>query len=298
MLQLALFSLLPNVVAIIFGLCNNFGLSSDSDLLRYICSCGDIIIYALTFLLPTLFISKYVPKREETVTYAKRLPKRFFTVIAATLGLVTAASFLVSIISMIASNYGIGLKEPSIALPKNAIDVVLTFVSMAVTPALVEELLFRKVILNSLAPYGKKFAIVISAILFSLMHCNPSQFLHAFIAGLIFGWLAVKTKSVLPSMIIHLLNNSLSVFYLSLSAFAPSAIYNYVAGMISWTLMILGLALFTLLIKDKYFNVKNDVELQDADSNALTLTLSSIRILVILHLAYTVFLTMKWIYVI
>ncbi|MBQ7968536.1 MAG: CPBP family intramembrane metalloprotease [Clostridia bacterium] len=297
LLQLSLFSFLPSLVAKLFLLCRNFGLSADSTILRYIYSCADIIVYMAIFLLPALFISKYVPKNDGIVTYSPRLPKRFFEITVTVLGLITVASYVTSIITIIVSNYGIGFREPLIVPPKNTVDVVLTFVSMAITPAVVEEILFRKVILNSLTPYGKKFAILTSAILFSLMHCNPSQFLHAFLAGLFFGWLAIKTGSVLPSMIIHFLNNALAVFYLTLSAFAPTNVYLYVSSAIVWVLMILGLVLFTLLIKDKYFDVKNDADLQD-HPNEFNLALSGIRILVVLYLAYTVFLTMKWIYII
>ncbi|MBR5314001.1 MAG: CPBP family intramembrane metalloprotease [Clostridia bacterium] len=252
----------------------------------------------MIFLLPALFISKYVPKKDAAVNYKPILPKNFLAVTLTVIGIVSLSSYITSILTVIISNFGIGFREAAITLPENSVDVILLFVSMAVTPALVEEILFRKVILNSLTPYGKKFAILVSAILFSLMHCNPSQFLHAFLAGLFFGWLAIKTGSILPSVIIHFLNNSLSVVYLSLSAFLPEEMYLYLVGSMSWTFMILGVVLFIVLNKERYFDVKNDPDLQNVNNNDFSIALTGVRILVVLYLAYTVFLTMKWIYII
>lgn len=77
----------------------------------------------------------------------------------------------------------------------------------------VEELLFRGVILPRLRAYSASRwrGIVLSALFFGLIHINPAQVPFAFLAGLAFGWVTICTRSLLPALIGHILNNSLGV---------------------------------------------------------------------------------------
>ena len=70
-----------------------------------------------------------------------------------------------------------------------------------------EELLFRGGRLRSLQPYGKRFAIFCSALLFGLVHQNLTQTPFAFGFGLLAGYVAVE-YSILWSMSLHILNNA------------------------------------------------------------------------------------------
>ena len=61
-----------------------------------------------------------------------------------------------------------------------------------------------------------KLAVVISALLFSIAHLNPAQMPHAFLLGLLLGWVFVRTGSVVPGIIIHGVNN-LTVYIIASS---------------------------------------------------------------------------------
>ncbi len=93
------------------------------------------------------------------------------------------------------------------------LDIALFYISVAVMPALVEEFAFRGVVLNILRKYSDGLAILVSAVLFGLMHGNFTQIPFALVVGLILGYIAVKTNSLLPGIIIHFLNNALSVTF-------------------------------------------------------------------------------------
>jgi membrane protease YdiL (CAAX protease family) len=68
------------------------------------------------------------------------------------------------------------------------------------------------VILNGLAKnYSNKKAIVVSALLFGLIHLNPWQFVTAFMIGLLSAWICIKTKSIVLCVYMHLFNNISSV---------------------------------------------------------------------------------------
>lgn len=86
-------------------------------------------------------------------------------------------------------------------------DLIISIISNALVPAFCEEFLFRGVVLSNLSPYGNKSAILISAILFGLMHQNLGQIIYATIAGLIIGYIYVKNHSIWGCVLLHFINN-------------------------------------------------------------------------------------------
>lgn len=82
-------------------------------------------------------------------------------------------------------------------------------VFVAAVGPLVEELLFRGVILGGLhSHYQARWAIGTSAVLFGLVHLNPWQFVPAFGMGLATGWLFVRTRSLWPCVAFHGIYNA------------------------------------------------------------------------------------------
>ncbi len=83
---------------------------------------------------------------------------------------------------------------------------------IGLAPAICEELAFRGFILGGLRRIGHKWiAIALSAALFGIAHGLLQQSLSAFVVGLIIGYIAVKTNSIWPAMVFHLVHNSLMV---------------------------------------------------------------------------------------
>ena len=75
-----------------------------------------------------------------------------------------------------------------------------------------EELVFRGAILRALLHWTPRHwvAIAISALLFALIHANPAQMPHAFVIGLLLGWLYYRTDSIVPGIVYHWINNSIA----------------------------------------------------------------------------------------
>ena len=83
---------------------------------------------------------------------------------------------------------------------------------MALVPALCEELAFRGFIFGGLIrEHGRLRAVVITALMFGISHGVLQQSIAATVMGLLLGWVALRTGSVLPGILIHLTNNALSV---------------------------------------------------------------------------------------
>lgn len=72
---------------------------------------------------------------------------------------------------------------------------------------IIEEMMFRGVMLNKLRRYGDKVAIITTAILFGLFHANFSQFFYAVALGMIFAYVALKTGTIKYSIILHIVVN-------------------------------------------------------------------------------------------
>lgn len=86
-------------------------------------------------------------------------------------------------------------------------------IAIALIGPILEELLFRGAITNKLLrQYSPTKAILISALLFGIFHINPAQILPAFLIGILFAWTYYKTASLIPCILMHILNNSLSVY--------------------------------------------------------------------------------------
>ena len=86
-----------------------------------------------------------------------------------------------------------------------------TFLVVGITGPILEEVLFRGIILDGfLNRYKPGKAIFWSALLFGFFHMNPWQFIPAFLIGLLLGYIYLKTRSLLPVIFIHIINNSFS----------------------------------------------------------------------------------------
>ena len=86
-------------------------------------------------------------------------------------------------------------------------EIILSVIAIAVVPAFAEEFVFRGIVMGSLKKYGRAFAVVVSSIMFGAMHSNTTQIVFAFLLGLAFGFVDIVTDSILPSVIIHFINN-------------------------------------------------------------------------------------------
>ncbi len=174
---------------------------------------------ALTFLLPLLlFLTP--PFRElprERLEFSLRPLAAFLPLFPVFLCAVILTSTLTAFVSSVIGYI------PSPVLPSGGvIEVALTHILL---PAICEELFCRYACLSLLSPYGKSGAVVISALMFSIMHGNFYQMPYAFVAGLLLGAITLCSHSVIPAIIFHILNNLISVVIYYSGDGATLAIY-------------------------------------------------------------------------
>jgi uncharacterized protein len=90
--------------------------------------------------------------------------------------------------------------------------LLLTILLSAVFPGIFEETVHRGMLLNTYKKIGVKKALIISALMFGLMHLNINQFFYATILGFVIGILCIVSDSIFPCMIVHFMNNFLSSY--------------------------------------------------------------------------------------
>ena len=84
---------------------------------------------------------------------------------------------------------------------------IVTLIFTAFAAPVFEEIIYRHLLLRSLKPIGDTPAIILSALVFGLAHGNFDQFAYAFLSGIIFGLMAVRYDTIIPGMVLHLINN-------------------------------------------------------------------------------------------
>lgn len=90
--------------------------------------------------------------------------------------------------------------------------------TMGVVSPVVEEFVFRESVLGHMLHRGmqKWMAIIISSLLFGVIHMNPVQIPFAAGIGLVLGIIYYKTGNIVITSIIHIINNSLAAWQLNL----------------------------------------------------------------------------------
>jgi len=103
-----------------------------------------------------------------------------------------------------------GAEYPSTRLPEDYIYLALAFISSVIFAPICEELLFRGVVLKALSPYGARWAILVSGVLFALMHGSVYQLFYAFCAGCAIAFFSYAANSLSVAIGLHLANNLVS----------------------------------------------------------------------------------------
>ena len=119
------------------------------------------------------------------------------------------SSFSSIIISFVESLSGKTLVNPVDASLDSG-SIILSALCVGILFPILEEILFRRLLCHKLLPLGEKKAIIISALIFGFIHGNLYQFAYAFLLGLIFGYIYVKTGKLIYTIVFHCIINLFS----------------------------------------------------------------------------------------
>lgn len=159
-----------------------------------------------------LFFSLYGLHYFEKQDFRKKITPK--TCILTALLTITALAFIGGLTAMF------GVKDLNHQFFLDIATFPISPISIIIGAPLTEELLFRRTMLGSMVEKGLNpwVAIVTSALLFAVLHLNPAQCVGALGAGLLFGWLYVRTQSILPGLIGHFINNLIGYIHILLES--------------------------------------------------------------------------------
>ena len=117
-----------------------------------------------------------------------------------------------------------GYQQPPIHIPSmDGFGFVGVLFVIGVLPAIFEEILFRGLLLKGLRSFGEVGVVLLCGGLFALFHQNPAQTLYQFCCGVAFAYVALKSGSILPTILSHFINNAvvLTLTKFGISTFEP-----------------------------------------------------------------------------
>lgn len=86
-------------------------------------------------------------------------------------------------------------------------NMIVTFLYMVICAPILEEYIFRKLIVDRTVKYGQGVAVVLSGLMFGLFHGNLNQFAYAFLLGMFLAFLYVKTGELKVTIGLHMCIN-------------------------------------------------------------------------------------------
>ncbi len=209
--------------------------------------CIFISMHVIGFLVYFLMMK---PKQPQPAREKTRIPPlRYFKIFIICMG----ATYLFNFVSLGINALISLIKQAPVNNPLATVatgeSVVLQVLVLSVSAPIIEELMFRKLMLDRLRPYGDMTAIWVSALAFSLFHGNLSQALYALVLGMIFAYIVIRTNNILYSIGLHVLINLFGSTLMPLMALSANPILITIASLLVYVFLIAGIILFITEIK-------------------------------------------------
>lgn len=137
---------------------------------------------------------------------------------------------------------------------------IYTFLASVIAAPILEELLFRGIILEGfLKNYSPWKAIIWSSVIFGMAHLNPWQAIGAILIGIFIGWIYVKTNSLIPGIMIHFTNNFLAFMLMAYSTNSSFYFFDSINSTLLYTVLfivsLVSLVIGIIIINKKAVNI-------------------------------------------
>lgn len=94
--------------------------------------------------------------------------------------------------------------------------MALMVISTAILAPIFEELLMRKVLIDRMRPFGEWVCVLMSGLIFGLLHGNITQLLYTMVLGFLLAFVYLKTNRIINCILLHILNNLTSILFVVL----------------------------------------------------------------------------------
>lgn len=128
----------------------------------------------------------------------------------------------------------------------------MVFLTTVIIAPVMEELMFRKLLIDRIVPFGQRVAVVVSGLAFGLFHGNFYQFFYAFSLGAVFAYIYSSTGRVRYGIMLHMLINLIGgvfpvVLLQGMNGFSAETVYSML-GMLFLGLLMLGSTIGAIIL--------------------------------------------------
>ena len=244
-ISLFIITVIVNVVQSIMGMLINMFVPEFTESSWYIYTLLIVSFYLIGAPVFYLLV-KNIPVRETK----EKKPLKWYEFICILI-MCLAAMYIFNMIGVVI-NFVIGMMTGNVNLnPLNSVigdlDLLPTVLIAGIASPIVEELVFRKVLLGRLRAYGDVIAILVSGLCFGLYHGNIAQFLYASALGFIFAYVVIRTGDIRYTIALHICINVLGTGILP-QIVKMGTMATMLVGMGVIFLILIGILLFILSI--------------------------------------------------
>ena len=149
-----------------------------------------------------------------------------FQYICIGIGLQYVAVLIYAVLKYVGQGLGMEFPEVSFDYFQTGQSTMLVLLYTCILAPITEELLFRGFLLKSLSVVSTRFGVIVTALLFGLMHGNVQQGILGVLVGLFLGKIVIRHNSLTPSILVHIALNTSSTIISVLLALLPENIGN------------------------------------------------------------------------
>lgn len=186
------------------------------------------LFFAQIFLVApiALFLFKNGYKLSDNFRFKSLSRNLLFYSLTLSFGVVLISSELNIIIDSIFPLPDSFLNLDSLLSPENPFSLILVFLTVVVVAPIGEEMVFRGFLQRFLETSWGDItrAILVSSLFFTLIHFNPYWAIQIYLMGLILGYLSWLTKSIYPSILLHMSINGTSMLFIFLGEGAENSL--------------------------------------------------------------------------
>ena len=164
-------------------------------------------------ILPPIY---YLNSKKKSISDSFRLkPVSFDTIINSiifSIGIIILFDALDRVIHQIVPTPDYIIDLGKIMQPESTLGLIFLFLAVVVMAPIGEEVVFRGFLQKFLEEYWKDItrAVLVTSLFFAMIHFNPYWTIQIYLLGVILGFLSWRTKSIIPSIVLHSMNNGIA----------------------------------------------------------------------------------------
>lgn len=171
----------------------------------------------------------------------------FFKWLLISFGVMYAGSLLGQLV-MSALRAGFGIEPTTLVNDMiSQSSMLMSFVGTVLCAPVMEELMFRKLLIDRVRPFGDKLAVVLSGLMFGLFHGNFEQFFYAAGVGMVFAYVYIRTGRLRYAIALHMCVNFSGAVVAPLVVYSAADVGNGIGPEMAYGLMVMGLYVLVLL---------------------------------------------------